>query len=139
MTKLPTIQDSHSRTRKDHATETAEDYVEAIDRIIESKGICRAVDLTQQFGVSHVTVSKILSRLDADRLIEAPAYRPIVLTSSGKSLAIRVRKRHELVYQFLLAIGVDSKTAAIDSEGIEHHVSAKTLSKMRAFLDSASV
>lgn len=135
MTKLPSTKDSYSRTRQDHSTETAEDYVEAIYEIIEAKGACRAVDLAEQFGVSHVTVSKIVSRLDTDGLVEAPAYRPIALTTEGKSMAARVRKRHELVYSFLIAIGVDAKNAAIDSEGIEHHVSSKTLARMRAFVE----
>jgi DtxR family manganese transport transcriptional regulator len=36
----------------------------------------------------------------------------------------------------LLAIGVGSQTARIDAEGIEHHVSAETLSAMEAFLKS---
>jgi len=138
LTKLPSTKDSYSRTRQDHSTETAEDYVEAIFDLIEAKGACRAVDLAEQFGVSHVTVSKIISRLDTDGLVEAPAYKPIGLTPEGKLMAARVRKRHELVYSFLIAIGVDAKTAAIDSEGIEHHVSTKTLARMRAFIEERS-
>jgi len=35
-----------------------------------------------------------------------------------------------------LAIGVSPQTAEIDSEGIEHHVSAETLKAMQRFLDS---
>jgi len=31
------------------------------------------------------------------------------------------------VYNFLISIGVDIETAKMDAEGIEHHVSAKTL------------
>ena len=35
------------------------------------------------------------------------------------------RRRHGIVEEFLLAIGVSSETARIDAEGIEHHVSAE--------------
>jgi DtxR family manganese transport transcriptional regulator len=128
--------DAYSRTRQDHASETAEDYVEAIADVIETKGICRAVDLAKQLGVSHVTVSKILSRLVEDDYVDSEPYRPIQLTSQGKSLAAKVRKRHDIVYHFLLSIGVDEKTAMVDSEGIEHHVSNKTLNKMSEFVDA---
>ncbi len=37
------------------------------------------------------------------------------------------RRRHQIVYDFLLAIGVDPETAKFDSEGLEHHVSRETL------------
>ena len=43
------------------------------------------------------------------------------------------QRRHEIVYQFLLALGVSQRTASIDSEGIEHHVSDETLRLMENF------
>jgi DtxR family manganese transport transcriptional regulator len=35
---------------------------------------------------------------------------------------------------FLISLGVDRTNAEIDSEGIEHHVSSKTLDAMKRFL-----
>ncbi len=124
------------RTRKDHASETAEDYVEAVQEIIAAQGTCRASDLAREFAVSHVTVHRIVSRLQEEGLLETQPYRPITLTAKGKRLAKKVRQRHELVFQFLLAIGVDKETAAIDAEGIEHHVSRQTLDR---FEDSMAI
>jgi DtxR family manganese transport transcriptional regulator len=49
-------------------------------------------------------------------------------------MAKYAKQRHEIVLDFLVAIGVDAQTAEIDSEGIEHHVSAKTLAAMKSFL-----
>ena len=117
------------RTRSDHAQETAEDYVEAIAAILDEKGLCRASDLARKFDVSHVTVHRIVARLQQEGWLITEPYRPIELTAPGKRLAKRARERHEMVYQFLLAIGVDSEVAAIDAEGIEHHVSQKTLDR----------
>ena len=54
------------RTRRDHASETAEDYVEAIAKHVDSRGECRGADLAREFGVSHVTVTKTVSRLQAE-------------------------------------------------------------------------
>ena len=62
-------QNQHKRTRQDHATELAEDYVEAIAAIIEECGQCRAVDLARQFEVSHVTVNRTIGRLQRDGLV----------------------------------------------------------------------
>jgi DtxR family manganese transport transcriptional regulator len=123
----------HRRTRNDHASETAEDYVEAIAQIIDARGSCRVTDLARQFAVSHVTVNRIVDRLQREALVTTQPYQPIELTRKGKLLARKCRQRHEIVYRFLLAIGVDEQTAAIDAEGIEHHVSPATLKRFKEF------
>lgn len=122
------------RTRAQHATEMAEDYVEAVQDVIQSKDECRVQDLARHFNVSHVTVSRTVGRLQKDGLLKTAPYKPITLSAKGKKLATRVKKRHDLVLKFLIKLGVDSKTAAIDSEGIEHHVSEPTLAAMKRFL-----
>lgn len=119
----------HKRTRRDHATETAEDYVEAIAEAHKSSGTCRVRDLAIHFGVSHVTVTRIVSRLQTEGLVNTAPYRPIELTARGKRLATASRKRHETVFRFLVSLGIDEETAAIDAEGMEHHVSPQTLKK----------
>ena len=124
----------HAKTRSHHANETAEDYVEAVFEIIAETGECRVLDLARFFDVSHVTVSKIVRRLDGLGLLETAPYRPITLTAEGKKMAKKMQARHQTVLQFLLALGVDETTASIDSEGIEHHVSDKTLAAMKKFL-----
>ena len=128
-------QNQHTRVRSDHATELAEDYVEAIAEQIDVKGTCRAVDLAEQFQVSHVTVNRTIGRLQRDGFVVSERYAPIKLTPAGSRMARAARKRHEVVYRFLLALGVSESTAAIDSEGIEHHVSPETLTAMKAFCD----
>ncbi len=123
-----------SQTRTRHASETAEDYVEAVLDIIEEKNECRVLDLAKYFNVSHVTVSKIVKRLDDEKLLNSNPYQPVELTDIGLKLAKRVKKRHQIVLAFLLKLGVDKVNAQIDSEGIEHHVSTSTLNAMKKFL-----
>ncbi|HEY0275074.1 MAG TPA: iron dependent repressor, metal binding and dimerization domain protein, partial [Paenirhodobacter sp.] len=48
--------------------------------------------------------------------------------------AARVRARHRVVVDLLIAVGVPSETAEIDAEGLEHHVSDVTLRAFEAFL-----
>lgn len=133
MSESPPIAARHQRTRKDHAMETAEDYVEAVAEILGRQGQCRVVDLTKRFGVSHVTVTRIVSRLVKEGFLQTEPYRPIELTEQGRRLAEDSWRRHELVYRFLLAIGVPAKIAEVDAEGIEHHVSPETLECFRRF------
>ncbi|RMH14656.1 MAG: transcriptional regulator MntR [Planctomycetota bacterium] len=126
---------AHKRTRRDHASETAEDYVEAIAEIVEAEGTCRVRDLSDRFGVSHVTVTRIVARLVRDGYAATEPYKPIELTSKGRRLARDSRRRHEIVLQFLLAIGLDEHTAALDAEGIEHHVSPRTLARFEVLTE----
>jgi DtxR family manganese transport transcriptional regulator len=128
----------HIRTRKDHATEVAEDYAEAVAEIAEKYEVCRLSDLAKYFGVSHVTANRIVARLVREGLLHTEPYKPIHLTSEGAKLAKRCRERHETVVRFLMALGLDEKTAAVDAEGIEHHVSQKTLALFKAFAGARS-
>ena len=125
---------SFAKVRADHSTETAEDYVERISDIIHRKGECRVKDLAAIMGVSHVTVVRIIARLAKEGLVTSEPYRPVRLTPEGELLAAQSRQRHETVLSFLLALGVRPVEAARDAEGMEHHVSAATLARMKAFV-----
>ena len=124
----------YQKTRHDHASETAEDYVEAIHDLIEADGLCRVTTLANRLGVSHVTVSRTVARLSTEGLVETAPYRPIELTDRGRTIAKWSRERHELVLGFLQRLGVPAADAGRDAEGIEHHCSPATLKAMKRFL-----
>ncbi|MGH1418802.1 MAG: manganese-binding transcriptional regulator MntR [Hyphomicrobiaceae bacterium] len=123
------------RVREAHQTELAEDYVELIDDLIAETGEARVVDLAERLGVTKATVNNTVRRLVREELVKSEPYRAIFLTNKGTQLARKARKRHELVREFLIALGVDHETADADAEGIEHHVSQSTLMAFRKFLD----
>ncbi len=123
------------RTRNDHATETASDYVELIDDLIAQQGEARAVDIAAQLSVSHVTVTKTIQRLQREGLVTSLPYRSIFLTETGRELAEQSRMKHLVVLDFLRALGVPNEVAETDAEGIEHHVSEATLAAMAKYLD----
>jgi DtxR family manganese transport transcriptional regulator len=124
------------KTREARAQEIAQDYVEAIAELIAENGSARVVDLARKFGVSHVTVNRTITRLSKQELVTSEAYRAIELTKRGRALASTVQRRHAVVLRFLLDIGVPEETAIIDAEGIEHHVSSKTLEAFSRFSSS---
>lgn len=121
------------RTRADHQSELAEDYVELIADLIAEKGEARGNDIAQRLGVANATVAKMAKRLLEQGLVEQEPYGPLGLTPAGRALADEGRHRHDIVEQFLLALGVPPDVARIDSEGMEHHVSADTLAAMTRF------
>jgi len=124
----------HARTRLAHREEHSQDYVEAIADLIRSTGEARVTHIARKMGVSHVTVTKIIHRLQREGLVDRQPHRPIVLTKLGSQVAARAQRRHKLVIDFLIAVGVKPVTAAIDAEGIEHHVSDETVAAFSNFV-----
>ncbi|HEX7631940.1 MAG TPA: manganese-binding transcriptional regulator MntR [Lacunisphaera sp.] len=122
--------ESLRQTRREHAAETAEDYVEAIADLATSLGEARVVDLARRLGVTHVTVNRTLARLQREGFVSVQPYRAIFLTPEGRKLAEECQHRHEVVVAFLRSLGISAKTAEIDAEGIEHHVSPETLAAL---------
>ena len=122
-------------TRRAHRDETAEDYVEAIAQLIDQQGVARVCKLAQTMGVSHVTVTRIITRLSKEGLVATSPRQPITLTTKGRAMAKASYDRHLAVLGFLRAIGVSEQQAQIDAEGIEHHVSAQTLRALKALTE----
>lgn len=117
--------------------ELAEDYVELIAELIHEQGEARPVDIAARLGVRAPTVTKALDRLAREGLITRERYRSVFLTEEGRRLALACRRRHAIVLRFLIRLGLDAETAERDAEGIEHHVSERTLALFAAYADRA--
>src|SRR5450631_2097645 len=119
--------ESFRRSRRDRAAEITQDYVEAIADLSASLGEARVVDLARRLGVTHVTVTRTLARLQQAGYVNTRPYRAIFLTEAGRKLAEECKRRHETVVAFLRSLGISERVAEMDAEGIEHHVSPETL------------
>jgi len=131
-----TVPAHSARTRRDHATELAQDYVELIAALITTTGEARLTDMARALGVTHVTANRTIQRLRRAGLVTTEPYRSIFLTPAGRRLAHESRHRHDIVVHVLLALGVPADVAESDAEGIEHHVSRETLAAFERFLQS---
>ena len=121
-------------TRKHHSLESAEDYTELIHELIEESGEARTGQIAKQLGISHVTALRTIRRLQEQGYLKTEQHKPVELTAKGKKLALYSKKRHQILLDFLIQIGVPKDIAEIDVEGIEHHVSKITLDRIKKFL-----
>ena len=121
---------SFKKVRDAHKTENTEDYLEIIAELLNSKGEARIVDIANELDIAQATANKTIQRLQNQGFVKKEPYRSIFLTLKGQELASISKKRHIIVLTFLKKLGVDPKTAEADAEGIEHHVSNKTLKKI---------
>lgn len=123
------------QARDARRSELLEDYVELIGDLVRATGEARQVDIAAYLGVAQPTVARMLNRLAEAGLIERRPYRGIFLSDAGRKLAEEGRERHAIVETFLIDIGVEPDVASCDAEGIEHHVSSKTLAAFKAYSD----
>ena len=124
---------SCKKVRDAHRTENTEDYLEIIADLLNTKGEARIVDIASKLDIAQATANKTIQRLQSQGFIKKEPYRSIFLTLKGQEVASVSKKRHIIVLTFLKNLGLDGRTAEADAEGIEHHVSDKTLKKMEQF------
>ena len=124
---------SFRKVRDAHKTENTEDYLEIIAELLNSKGEARIVDIANELDIAQATANKTIQRLQNQGFVKKEPYRSIFLTLKGQEIASIAKKKHIIVLTFLKKLGIDPQTAEADAEGIEHHVSDKTLKKMEQF------
>ncbi|MBI1868603.1 MAG: manganese-binding transcriptional regulator MntR [Methylocystis sp.] len=122
------------KARAARATAIVEDYVELIGDLAAVSGRARMTDIARRLGVSHATVNNCVGRLEREGFVASKPYRGVTLTAAGEALAERVRARHRIVVNLLVAVGVPKDNAEIDAEGVEHHISDAALEAFVRYL-----
>jgi Mn-dependent DtxR family transcriptional regulator len=105
---------------------SAEDYLEMMLMLQEKHGYIRSIDIAEELGVKKPSVSYATKRLKENGYITMDEESLITLTESGMEIASRMYKRHKLLTDFLIALGVDEKTARTDACKIEHDLSEQS-------------
>ncbi len=114
--------------------ESGEMYLETI-YILSKKGeSVRSVDVGEYMGYSKPSVSRAVSILKKNGYVESLKDSSLVLTDLGREIAEKIYKRHGLITDFLVKLGVEKQTAAEDACKMEHDISEATLDAMIKFL-----
>ena len=104
----------------------AEDYLEAMLMMKEMHGYVRSVDVAEHLGVTKPSVTYATRRLKESGHITMDKDGLITLTETGMAVAAKMLDRHKTLTAFLIALGVDAKTAEEDACKIEHDISQQT-------------
>ncbi len=99
----------------------SEDYLESMLMMKETHGYIRSVDVAEHLGVTKPSVTYATKRLRENGYIEMDHDGLITLTDRGMAI-----DRHHTLTRFLVALGVDEKTAEEDACKIEHDISQQT-------------
>ncbi|MBW4081830.1 transcriptional regulator MntR [Paenibacillus sp. S150] len=116
-------------------TPSMEDYLERIYKLIDEKGYARVSDIAEGLEVHPSSVTKMIQKLDKDEYLIYEKYRGLVLTSKGKKVGKRLVDRHQLLEEFLGLIGVQQEHIYKDVEGIEHHLSWDSITRIETLVE----
>ena len=106
--------------------ESGEMYLETILILSRQGGYVRSVDISEYMGYSKPSVSRAVGLLKAGDYIAIDDDGHITLTESGLKTAEKIMRRHELLTELLVSLGVDRTIAAADACKMEHVISDET-------------
>lgn len=115
---------------------STEDYLKSILVLQFKQGSVRSVDVAKELGVTRPSVCTAMKKLREKKLIRDDASGTIHLTKAGKKLAEEVVKKHTLIKNFLISIGVNERTAASEACRIEHAIGNETCERLQELYES---
>ena len=102
---------------------SAEDYLEQILILLETKGYARSVDIAEALEVKKPSVSIAMKKLRENGYVFMDKRSRISLTDKGYPIARQTYERHKTLARFLAGLGVDEETARKDACRMEHDLS----------------
>ena len=117
------------------ATERVEDYMEAIQLIIDKKGYARGKDVAKLLGISPASVTEMFQKLSKKGYINYEKYSGVTLTEMGREIAIKTQRTHDTLERFLLILGLDENIAREDACRIEHVLNSETIDRLKKFVE----
>ncbi|HCA46148.1 MAG TPA: DtxR family transcriptional regulator, partial [Armatimonadetes bacterium] len=117
-------------------TESLEDYLEAIYRLLRDSGTVRVKEIAEMVGVKMPSVSSALAALKERGLVEHERYGQVTLTPAGRETAEFLCRRHYALIAFLRDIlGIEPDQAETEAGQIEHALSPESLRRLLMLLD----
>ncbi len=120
------------RQQKDRLTPAMEDYLEMVYRQCELSHYTRIGKLSEALHVRPSSASKMILKLSEKGFVEYDKYEIILPTEKGKEAGAYLLHRHQTIERFLHLIG--SKDLLLETELIEHVVSARTVALINTLL-----
>jgi DtxR family Mn-dependent transcriptional regulator len=116
-------------------TRSVEDYLKAIYRLSRGSQPASTSDIAELLALSAPSVSGMVRRLSEQGLLEHVPYRGVVLTESGRRIALRMIRRHRLIEAYLVGfLGYTWDTVHDEAERLEHAVSEALIERMASAL-----
>lgn len=115
-------------------TPSEEDYIEMIYRLKLKNGTVKVKDISNELNIKPPSVTKMIKKLDAKNMIVYRKYDNIELTTLGEKMGEKFLKRHNIIHEFLMLIGI-KESLHEETEKIEHTINLETLIRIEDLIN----
>src|SRR5438876_5285124 len=107
-------------------TRSQEDYLKALYLLGGDQRPVPTRDLAHRLSISSPSVSEMVTRLNAQGLVEHDRYRGQRLTGEGRKIALELVRHHRLLEMFLVQVlGYSWDEVHDEAERLEHVISER--------------
>jgi len=111
-----------------------QDYLKAIYKIGSDSPVLTN-DIARFLGVKAPSVSNMVKKLSAMHLVEYNSHHGVVLTESGRKIALEVLRHHRLLETYLkVALGYPLERLHEEAEKLEHVISEEFEDRIDAIM-----
>lgn len=114
-------------------SESQEMYLKTILLLRLGNQTSRSVDVANELGYSKASVSRAVSLLKSEKLIEVVEGGEIVFTNKGKEKALSVLERYKVLVKILKKLGLDDEEADEEACKLEHVIGDELYVKLKEF------
>ena len=105
-------------------TESTENYLKSIYSLEKERGEVLTTQLAQRLKVTPASATGMLRKLAEMKLVSYKKYQGVILTNSGRKIALEVVRHHRLLELYLNEImGVPWDKVHLEAEKLEHAIS----------------
>ena len=116
-------------------TQAVEDYLKNIYELQASAEKVSTTDLAERLGVAPASVTGMVKKLAAMKLLKHEPYHGVLLTKAGEKIALEVIRHHRLVESYLTeALGVPWDKVHEEADKWEHVLSEEMEDRISAML-----
>ncbi len=121
--------------KKQSATASGEDYLEAVLVLQKEKGMVRSIDVARHLGVSKPSVCHAVATLKEGGFLTMDEDFSLHLTDVGREVAEKTYEKHCFFSRLLVEAGVEPKTAEQDVCRMEHVISENSFRQLKQSMD----
>lgn len=114
-------------------SESQEMYLKTILLLRLGNQTSRSVDVANELGYSKASVSRAVSLLKSEKLVEVIEGGEIVFTKKGEEKALSVLERYKVLVKILKKLGLDEVEADDEACKLEHVIGDELYVKLKEF------
>jgi DtxR family Mn-dependent transcriptional regulator len=113
------------------ASEAVEEYLECVYDLSKDNVPVKTSEIASRLELSPASVTEMIQRLATEGYLDYKMYRGVTLTSKGRRVAERIKRKHRLLEHFLVRIlGMKKEQSHKEACKLEHSISDDSIERL---------